>query len=96
MTFTTLGGAVYLVALEPDYAIDTGHYLEVDTAAHTVYVDGDRTQPKLSALDWSQLTWPVIPPAPDGATMELAGAPGGLVTSGVTQVQATWQDGYLS
>lgn len=97
VTFTAYSdGAVSLVPLDVDYAIATGHYLEVDTAAHTVYLDGDPTQPKLSALDWPRLTWPVIAPAPDGATMELAGAPSGLVTSGVTQVQATWQDGYLS
>jgi hypothetical protein len=78
------------------YQIVQGHYVEVDTAKHTAYLDGDRSQSVLNAVNWLNLRWPVLPIAPDSSRMALSGDPSGLVTSGITQVQATWQDGYLT
>lgn len=85
--------AVYFLA---GYRIDAGHFVDVDTAAKTAYVDDDPTQPALSALDWSQMGagWPVLPVLPATTQMTLTALGGN--TTGVTQVQATWQDGYLS
>jgi hypothetical protein len=90
------GGACGAVPLVDGYAIEAGHYVEVDTQKHTAYLDGDRGASVLNAVDWLNLVWPVVPTMPDYAHMALAGDPGGLVTSGVTQVQAQWQDGYLT
>jgi hypothetical protein len=97
VTFTRLSdNAASQVPFVAGYQIAGGHYVEVDTAAHTAYLDGAHNQSVLSSLDWLNLSWPVVSPAPDGATMGLVGDPSGLVTSGLTQCQATWQDGYLT
>jgi hypothetical protein len=78
------------------YQIVQGTYVEVDTQRHTAFLNGDRSQGVLNALAWPNLLWPVLPIAPDSSRMALAGDPSGLVTSGITQVQAIWQDGYLT
>jgi hypothetical protein len=78
------------------FAIAAGHFCAVDTAARTAYMDGDPSQNVLGQIDWVNTIWPVIPPSPDGATMTLAGDASGGVMSAVTQVQASWQDAYLS
>jgi hypothetical protein len=97
VTFRRLSdNALSRVPFVAGYQLAGGHFVEVDTAAHTAYLDGDRSQSVLSALNWLSLVWPVVAIAPDGATMGLAGDPSGLVTSGLTQCQATWQDGYLT
>jgi hypothetical protein len=76
------------------YSIAAGHFVVIDTAAHTCWLD-NRTN-ALGAIDWPNTVWPVLPNLPDTTAMTLAGDAAGLTTSGVTQVQATWQDGYLS
>jgi hypothetical protein len=93
MTNPTGAIAVYFLA---DYRIDAGHFVDVDTAARTAYIDGDTTQSALSAIDWSQMGngWPVLPVLPGSTQMTLTALGGN--TTGVTQVVATWQDGYLS
>lgn len=90
------GVQVGLVPFVAGYQIAQGAFVEVDTAAHTAYLNGDRSLSVLSSLDWLSLRWPLVPIEPDGAHMALAGDPSGLVTTGITQVQATWQDGYLT
>lgn len=98
VTFRRLSdnGVCGKVAFTSNYQIVGGAFVEVDSKGHTAYLNGDRTQPVLSALDWLNMQWPVVPIAPDAATMALAGSPSGLVTSGVTQCQASWHDGYLT
>ena len=76
-----------------NFTIGAGHFVGVDTDAHTAFLDDDPTQPVLSQLDWNHLQWPVLSPKPNGWTMSLTGLP---AMSGATQVQATWQDRYLS
>jgi hypothetical protein len=90
------GEQIGLVPFVAGYQIAAGTFVEVDTAAHTAYLNGDRGRSALSALDWISLRWPLVPLEPDGAHMLLAGDPSGLVTTGITQVQAAWQDGYLT
>jgi hypothetical protein len=80
------------VVFRSSYIIDAGHWVDVDTERKTAYRDSDRNQPVLNQLDWSTTVWPVIPPLPTNDVMSLTGTN----TSGVTQVQATWRDSYIS
>jgi hypothetical protein len=76
------------------YRIDAGRYVDVDTMARTAYLDDGTSA--LSALDWGAMShgWPTLPVLPATTTMSLTSAGGN--TTGVTQVQATWNDGYLT
>jgi hypothetical protein len=87
---TTTWAVQFLAA----YRIDAGHYVEVDTAARTVHLDGQTSA--LSAIDWDAMShgWPQLPVLPDTTTMSLTSLGGN--TTGVTQVVAIWSDGYLS
>lgn len=76
---------------QPSVTIDAGHWVDVDLARHTVLRDGDPAQSMMASLDWSRTTWPALPVAPNWTSMALSGSG----ASAVTQVQATWQDGYL-
>jgi hypothetical protein len=97
VTFRTLvANTLFQVWGVSGFAIAAGHFCAVDTARRTAYMDGDPTQNVLGQIDWLNTIWPVIPPNPDGATMTLAGDPAGGVMTGVTQVQATWSDAFLS
>ena len=53
----------------------------------------------LNQIDWRYFNmsgyvpgWPVVPPAPESATLSLSGSS----TSSSTQAIATWNDGYLT
>ena len=76
----------------PPFDIDTGHYVEIVTADKTAFREGDRAQPVLGSIDWLTTIWPYIPARGAEATMTLSGES----TTGTTQVQASWQDRYLS
>ena len=76
----------------PSYTIGAGHYVDVDTFKRTAYLDGDRTQNVVNQIDWSLTSWPYLMPSPAVGTLLLSGTN----ASGVTQVQATWQDRYLT
>jgi hypothetical protein len=80
----------YALVFGPGFIIDAGRYVEVDCANHTATRD-DGT-PVISDLVWLSSAWPIIAPAPPSVVMALEGD----TTSGVTQVQALWHDGYLS
>lgn len=81
-----------LVWFLASYVVAAGHWVDVDTVRKTAYADGDVTQSVITSLDWSNTTWPVVPPTPGSSTLRLTGTN----TTGVTQVQAIFQDGYLS
>lgn len=76
----------------PGYQVLTGHYLEINTATKLVLVDGDPNQPAMTAIDWPNSSWPLIGPAPAYARMALSATS----TSGNSQVQISWRDGYLT
>jgi hypothetical protein len=76
----------------PSYTIDAGHWVDVDCLRRTVYRDSDPTQNVINQVDWSTSVWLYVTPLPDTATLSFAGSG----ASGVTQVQAIWQDGYLT
>jgi hypothetical protein len=92
VTLTTAGAPTWTIAFLPSFTVAAGHFVDVDTAARTVYLDANPAQPRLSSVDWTQSSWQWIPPSPVTATMAL----GGTSTSGATQVTATFQDGYLT
>jgi hypothetical protein len=91
MTLTPTSGPVWHIRFLPAFTIPAGHYVDVDTDHRTVLADGDPAQGRLSSLDWTLTSWQSIPPR-QATFMAFAGT----ATSGATQVQAFWQDGYLT
>jgi hypothetical protein len=73
------------------FVIDAGHWVDIDAARRTVYRDSDPAQSVYSSVNWSTTTWPVFLPQMT-AWLYVRGT----TTTGVTQAQAIWQDGYLS
>jgi hypothetical protein len=92
VTFTPSSGPVSKVAFVSSYRIDAGNYVQVDTVAKTAYLNGPGGASALAWLDWFNTAWPVLPTAPASTTMGMVGGS----TTGVTQAQAIWQDGYLT
>jgi hypothetical protein len=92
VTFTPAAG---LVAFQLTMVVSGGQYIEVDCAQRTAYLNGDRTQNMLTQMDWATMAanggWPLIP-AQTTVTMTMSGQS----TGGQTQVQAFWNDGYLT
>jgi hypothetical protein len=86
------GPAHYLI-FPPPFQIADGYYVDIDTDLKTAYLSNGNNLS--GSLDWQHSTWPVIypvPPAQGPWTMQL----NGTATSVITQVQATWQDRYLT
>jgi hypothetical protein len=84
--------ANYAISFVAGTRIDAGHWIDIDTDRRTALWDSDPLQSAMSDVDWSESTWPRLPPSPAVSYMNLYGDS----TSGVTQVEATWTDGYLS
>jgi hypothetical protein len=74
------------------FTVDAGHYVEVDTVAYTVRLDGDPGRPAEHFLVWTDLRWPVLAPLPSYTLMSLAGGS----ANEITQIQARWRDGFLA
>jgi hypothetical protein len=85
--------ARYAVVFKAGVIIDAGRYVEVDCKAHTARLDGDPSQSVLEAISWGESSWIVFQPAPFSNALWMAG---GSTASGVTQVTATWRDGWLT
>ena len=75
------------------FVLGVNQWVDVDTKAHTAYLQSDTTQPAFVSINFAATIWPVLPVSPGWTDMTLSGS-GAM--SGVTQVQAIWQDGYLS
>jgi hypothetical protein len=80
------------IAFVASFTISAGQWVEVDCRTHEAYLNSDPSQPVLEQVDFSSLAWPYILPAPYVNSLSLSGDS----TSGITQVQAFWQDLYLS
>ena len=91
VTFDTVGPPVAHSEVGMAYRIDAGHFVGIDTRAHTARLDDDPSASVLSELDWPRLIWPMLPNAPDSTSMALTGTG----TTSSSQVVASWQDGYL-
>jgi hypothetical protein len=89
VTFDT-GGNHYAIPFG-DFRLDAGDHVTVDTKSHAAYMREDPTASVLAALDWGTLSWPVLSPG-NPVTMSVAGEN----TTGLSQAQATWNEGYLS
>jgi hypothetical protein len=85
-------GPAFVVMFLGSFHIDAGHFVDIDTAHKTAWTDGDPTQSVLASIDWINSRWYPLPVSPGYTQMTLTGGN----TSGVTQVVASWQDGYLS
>ena len=92
VTFDTTGPPVVHSEIGLTMRIDAGHFVGIDTRAHTAYLDDVASQSVLASLNWATLKWPMLPNAPDSTSMALTGSG----TTSATQVAATWQDGYLT
>jgi hypothetical protein len=88
---TPAGGLSWYLAFQAGFTIALGHYVDIDTDARTVLADGDPAQPRLSSMDWTVSSWQWLP-AGVATHMVLTGS----ATTGLTQVQAFWNDGYLT
>lgn len=84
---------VWYVWLLNSAIIGAGQYVDIDTTRKTVNLMGDPAQSVVTWLDWTNTRWPVLPVFPGPATLLQVT---GTNTSGVTQVQAIWNDGYLT
>lgn len=80
----------YRVVFIPGFRIDSGHWVDVDTAAKTALTDTGANV--MAQIDWMSSAWPVLPTAPAVTYMTLTGT----TTSPITQVVAMWSDGYLT
>ena len=86
-------GAYWAFYFVPGFRIDAGHYLQIDCAAHTAFIDNDPTQNALASINWqTSRLWPVCPVAPNRTSLALYGSS----TTGSTQVKASWQDRFLT
>jgi hypothetical protein len=83
--------ASYDLYFVPSFVVGSGERVVVDCDRHTALIDGDPARSVISSLDWSASRWPVLHPLEAHNSMALQGTS----TAGVTQVVATWQDGYL-
>ena len=78
---------------QPSFTIAAGHYVDVDSAAHTVLLDGDPLQSLMGSVNWAGSKWLYVPPLPSYTQVQLhADAP----TSAITQVQVIWQDQFYA
>ncbi len=80
------------------FVLTVNQWVDVDTDAHTAFRQSDPTQPCFSSLNFASTIWPVLPPytgTPGRGETQMTLSGSGS-TSGVTQVQAIWQDGYLT
>lgn len=73
------------------FIIDAGHWVDVDTDAKTAYRDSDPAQPCFSSLNFAATTWATIPPGHADMILTGSGA-----SNNITQVQAFWQNAYLT
>lgn len=80
----------YSVVFVAGFRIDPGHWVDVDTAMKTATTDTGLSV--MSSVDWQASVWPALPVAPGSTTMTMTGS----TTSQITQVVASWQDGYLT
>jgi hypothetical protein len=85
--------AHYQLVFKAGVIVDAGHYVEVDCARHTATLDGDPSLSVLDRISWVDSQWVVFHPTPYSNLLAMSG---GSTSSGVTQVEAIWRDGWLT
>jgi hypothetical protein len=91
VTIDPPGSPAFTIRFAAGFTIAAGHWVAVNTTTKTALLDGDPAQSVANQIDWQNTTWPVVPPGP-AASLALTGTS----TSAVTQVQAAWQDCFLT
>lgn len=92
---TEIAGVVtnrFAIQLKPVFSLTAGEYVDIDTRLRTAFLMGDPDRSVLQYFEWSITSWPVLPVLPGTTTLSL----GGSSTTGVTQVQAIWREGFLA
>jgi hypothetical protein len=79
------------IRFESSLTVDPGQWLDIDVRNHTARIDGDPAQSVVNRLDFGATTWPFLQSSPYVNYLSLSGSS----TSGITQVEAYWQDLYL-
>jgi hypothetical protein len=80
------------VGFRSTFQVGPGQYVDIDTVARTAFLNGNQGEPVVRFLDWANLAWPYVPPAPARSYMSLIGQN----TSDQTRVVASWRDAYLT
>jgi hypothetical protein len=84
-------GVVSRINFVATYSIPAGSYVEIDTLARTVLLNGDTSQSVYGQLAYDPAgRWPTLPPK-QSTTWSMAAT--GI--SNATQLQVVWQDAYL-
>ena len=76
-------------AFRESFTVPAGEFVEIDSEHHTCTFNGASV---LGAVQWMVSNWLEFTPEPFGNQMSLFGSS----TSYLTQVQATWQEGWLA
>jgi hypothetical protein len=91
--YPSVGSANWRFYFDTGFRVDAGHFLQIDCAARTAYLDNDPTQNMLPFIDWVQSRlWPQLPVAPTRTNMSLYGSS----ATNSTQVRATWNDRFVT
>jgi hypothetical protein len=80
------------IAFLASFTVGAGQWVDIDCLRHSAYLNSDSQQSVINDIDFSGLTWPLIFPSPYVNWLSLTGT----TTSAISQVQALWQDCYLS
>jgi hypothetical protein len=94
VTVAVPAGSTFAIRFAAGFTIAAGHYVAVNTTTKTALLDNNPAASVVSSIDWQNTTWPVVPPNSPATAAQLTLT--GTSTSGVTQVMASWQDGYLT
>jgi hypothetical protein len=81
---------LFEIIFDAGFRVDTGRWVSIDTDARTAH--DDQGASIMGEIDWAATSWPVLPIAPALTYLTLTGSS----TTGVSQVQALWSDGYLT
>ncbi len=82
----------YAIYMVQGFIINAGQWVDFDSRNRTAFLNSDPTQPVLDKFDWSATHFGSIQPNPYSTAMSLYGSS----TTGASQVQAIWTDGYLT
>lgn len=85
-------GPPAIIRFVSGFIIGAGQFVDVDTNQKTAFLNGDNAQSVMAQVDWAASVWPVLPTLPYFTFLTIRGDS----TSAITQVQARWNDGFLT
>jgi hypothetical protein len=87
----TATGQFFDLSLNLGVTINAGDWIDFDADERTAFWDSDPTRNAIGTLNWVASSWPVLTPRVQWQ-MRFVSASG---SSGVTQAQIFWQNGYF-